>query len=502
MKLNKAVVACQSFRFAKARVGLYVFMSGLALVLLSSCGEMNPKNVNIELEKSAPVEKVTSYTQALLDLGLMSQIYDTGLMKVQSQDIADETGTSVTSGGEIQRNITEIMKSTLNSIGGNVRFIEYNPSYIQNQMVSGYSSFDNKAIPDVVITGGITEFDRGLETRGEGTNADAEVDFRGLPNWLPSKTVGASYGDTSKSGKARITLDFNLKDFQSLAGIPRMSTTNSMDVYKGLKEEEVGITLFGPTFGLKGSIKKVQGRHEAVRVLVQVSMIQMIGKYLALPYWRLMGDDVTPDKAVLDSISETYHRMGREDRVGAAQQWLTLHGYDVSINNRMDSKTVAALQTFDPALGSADPNGISEALFTKLYLTIPVTREALGKRQKMNEYFAKMQKMKEPEERKAAARAEKKAVEAQAPQAVAQKQAPSNGGEVRASQAVQPQEVAQVQAAAEPAAKRGTAQAATIQAPVGTATPTPVAVSPPAAAAAAAAAKPKKFGRQLTAEDW
>ncbi len=491
MKLNEAVIVCPLVGTTKAKSGMRVLMLSLALVFLSSCGDMNPKNVNIELEKSAPVVKVTNYTQALLDLGLMSQIYDTGLMKVQSQDIADETGTSVTSGGEIQRNITEIMKSTLNSIGGNVRFIEYNPSYIQNQMVSGYSSFDNKAIPDVVITGGITEFDRGLETRGDGTNLDVEADFGGAPKWFPSKTAGVSYGDTSKSGKARITLDFNLKDFQTLAGIPKMSTTNSMEVYKGLREEEVGITLFGPTFGLKGSIKKVQGRHEAVRVLVQVSMIQMIGKYLALPYWRLMGDDVSPDKAVLDSISETYHRMGREDRVGAAQQWLTLHGHDVSINNRMDSKTVAALQKFDSAL-AADPGGISEALFTKLYLSIPVTREAFGKRQRMNEYFAKMQKgTQAPEEPKAQPKAAKKEAAAQA--------APP-------PQAAQPQEVAQAQAAPEPAVqKKAAPAAATTAAPVAAAAPTaptPVAVSPPAAAAAAAAAKPKKFGRQLTADDW
>ncbi len=489
MKINKAVMVCPLVGFTKAKSGMSVLMLSLTLVLLSSCGDMNPKNVNIELEKSAPVVKVTNYTQALLDLGLMSQIYDTGLMKVQSQDIADETGTSVTSGGEIQRNVTEIMKSTLNSIGGNVRFIEYNPSYIQNQMVSGYSSFDKKAIPDVVITGGITEFDRGLETRGDGTNLDVEADFGGAPKWFPSKTAGVSYGDTSKSGKARITLDFNLKDFQTLAGIPKMSTTNSMEVYKGLREEEVGITLFGPTFGLKGSIKKVQGRHEAVRVLVQVSMIQMIGKYLALPYWRLMGDDVSPDKAVLDSIAETYYRMGREDRIGAAQQWLTLHGHDVSINNRMDSKTVAALQKFDSAL-AADPGGISEALFTKLYLSIPVTREAFGKRQRMNEYFAKMQKgAQEPVEQKAPTKAAKKEV---------------------AAPAAQPQEVAQVQAAPEPAAQKKAAPvaaptAAPTAAPVAAAAPaapTPAAVSPPATAAAAADAKPKKFGRQLTADDW
>ncbi|MFH0781699.1 MAG: DUF4384 domain-containing protein [Pseudomonadota bacterium] len=496
MRLNKAVIVYQLDCVTKAKSGMSVLMLSLALVVLSSCADMNPQNVNVELEKSAPVAKVTNYTQALQDLGLMSQIYDTGLMKVQSQDIADETGTSVTSGGEIQRNITEIMKSTLNSIGGNVRFIEYNPSYIQNQMVSGYSSFDNKAIPDVVITGGITEFDRGLETRGEGTNVDAEAEFGGAPKWFPSETAGVSYGDTSKSGKARITLDFNLKDFQTLAGIPRMSTTNSMDVYKGLREEEFGLTLFGPTFGLKGSIKKVQGRHEAVRVLVQVSMIQMIGKYLALPYWRLLGDDAIPDKTVLDSISETYHRMGREDRVGAVQQWLSLHGYDVPINNRMDGKTVAALQKFDAALGSADPNGISEALFTKLYLSIPITREAYGNRQKLNQYFARMQKAaQEPAQPRATARTEKKAPAEQAPPAVQEASPPQ-----------QSQAVAQAQAAPEPARKKA-ASAAAPAAPVAAAaapapSPSPAAVSPPATAAAAAAAKPKKFGRQLTADDW
>ncbi len=501
MRLNKAVNVRRLGGFERAGSNGGVLSLILSLVLLSSCGEMNPKNVNIELEKSAPVVKVTNYTQALTDLGLMSQIYDTGLMKVQSQDIADETGTSVTSGGEIQRNITEIMKSTLNSIGGNVRFIEYNPSYIQNQMVSGYSSFDNKAIPDVVITGGITEFDRGLETRGDNTNIDAEAEFTGAPKWFPSETAGVSYGDNTKSGKARITLDFNLKDFQTLAGIPKMSTTNSMEVYKGLREEEVGITLFGPTFGLKGSIKKVQGRHEAVRVLVQVSMIQMIGKYLALPYWRLMGDDVTPDKTVLDSIAETYYRMGREDRVGAAQQWLTLHGYDVNINNRMDSKTVAALQKFDAALGSADPGGISEALFTKLYLTIPVTREAFGKRQRMNEYFANMQKAaQEPEGRKTA-KAPKKEAPAQTQQAVTQKQTTP----AEAVSVPQQQEVAQaqVQVTSEPAVQQKSAAAgATSVAAASAPAPTPVAVSPPAAASAASAVKPKKFGRQLTADDW
>ena len=118
MKLNKAAaVGSSKISCPNARSVVTGSLLSLVFLLLSSCGDMNPHNVDVQLEKSAPVEKITSYSQALLDLGLMTEVYDTGYMKVQSQDIADETGTSMTTGGEIQRNITEIMKSTVNSIG-------------------------------------------------------------------------------------------------------------------------------------------------------------------------------------------------------------------------------------------------------------------------------------------------------------------------------------------------------------------------------------------------
>ncbi len=478
MILNKtATVSSSRVSCLSSRNVLVVLFLSLAFLLLSACGDMNPHNVDVELQKSAPVEKITSYSQALLDLGLMTEIYDTGYMKVQSQDIADETGTSVTTGGEIQRNITEIMKSTLNSIGGNVLFIEYDPAYIQNQMVSGYSNFEDKVVPDVVITGGITEFDRGLETRGEGTNVDAEFDVKGVPSWFPTGTVGGSFGDTAKYGKARITLDFNLKDFQTLAGIPRMTTTNSMEVYKGLREKELAITLFGPSFGSKGTIKKVQGRHEAVRVLVQVSMMQLIGRYLAIPYWRLMGEGSEPDKIVLDSISGTYYRMSKEDRIGAVQQWLILHGYDVDITNKIDGKTREALQKFDPSF-SATADDVSEKLFTDIYISIPITRATLARRDIINKYYASQQ---ETQEEPAVQEAAPAVQQAPAQQAPAQQQV--------VEQPAQQQEAAPVQAAAP---VQEVAQAQSVQQPE----PEPVKKAAPARK------KPKKFGRKLSADDW
>jgi hypothetical protein len=245
--------------------------------------------------------------------------------------------------------------------------------------VTGYSDFSNKLIPDVVITGGITEFDRGLETRGDGTDIGAEANPTGLPGWLPSSTIGVDYGKAGKTGKARITLDFNLKDFQTLAAIKKMTTTNSMVVNKAMANEEFGITLFGPTFGRKGSVKKVQGRHNVVRLLVQVSMVQMVGKYLMLPYWRLLGDASEPDKVVMDTLAKRFYQMDPVTQVAKVQELLYVHGYDVPITGSLDAQTVSAAKQFNAAFKPAGQS-VDLDTFISLYVNLPLSPKTLGRR--------------------------------------------------------------------------------------------------------------------------
>jgi len=370
----------QKLCIRKVLLGTFLIVS---LPVFISCSGMDPRDVDVELEKTAPEVKITTYSVSLADLGRMSEVFSTGIVRVQCSDIADNTGTSMTTGGEIQKNITEIMKSTLNSMGGNVVFIEYDPSFIQNQMATGYSNFEEKAIPDVVITGGITEFDRGLTGTDTGLDVQATGSFSGVPKWAPSNEVGLNVGETSKTSKSRITLDFNMKDFKTLAGVPKMTTTNSMEVNKALKQKELGITFFGPTFGLKGAMKKVQGRHEAVRLLVQLSMIQMVGKYLAVPYWRLLGDGVVPDQIVVDSVTANYYKLSPAFRIALAQQWLYIYGYDVGLTGSIDSRTQAALSKFDPKF-PAGTQEISEKTFVDLYINMPFDAAAVGRRTALN----------------------------------------------------------------------------------------------------------------------
>jgi len=369
---------------------LLILMSLLLSISMFACASMDPRKVDLELETTPPRVKITSYTQALSDLGLMTEIYGTEKLLIQSNPIGDKTGSSLSTGGEIPRDITEMMKSSLNSIGGNVVYIPYDPAFIQNQMVTGYSNFQDKLIPNVVLSGGITEFDRGLQTRGGNTDASAGYEFKDLSDDFPSKDVEFRAGDADKSGLARITLDFNLLDFRTMSGLSKMTAVNTMEVHKALKEKELGITILGPTFGLKGSIKKVQGRHAAVRLLVELSTIQMTGKYLVLPYWRLLGEDAVPDKVVTDTIEEFYYSMDDAGRISNIKTWLYLYGYDVPLLGGMDNYTAQALMEVDKNY-NPEQHSISFETFQNIYTNIPITQQTLGRRKMLAQAYQQQQ---------------------------------------------------------------------------------------------------------------
>jgi hypothetical protein len=409
MNPNRWKTICPEDWFKTIILSLFSF-------LFVSCGHLDPAKVDVDIAKTHPVPKVTNYTEALMDLGLMTKIYGTQTLKVQSIPIYDNTGSSVPTGGEIPKDISEIVKSVLNSIGGNLIYIPYDPSFIQNQMVTGYSNFQKKLIPDVVVSGGITEFDRGLETREKNTDASSRFTYEGLPDYLPelenevpypSKELHFRFGKTGKVGLARITLDFNLLDFQSMSGIPRMNTVNTIEVQKAMGGKELGISIFAQAFGRKGKIKKVQGRHAAIRLLVELSMIQIIGRQLVLPYWNLLGDDTLPDTVVLDSARAFYQSLDQSQKIAFTQQQLFLHGYDITIDGVSNKNTVAALrdffQTKRPPLAPDIDN------FMKIWSSIPITSETLQRRRLVDAYFAKQQEEQAALEQQQRSRSDRKA---------------------------------------------------------------------------------------------
>jgi hypothetical protein len=369
--------------------GKWAFLGVILLVWgLVGCAALDPKPEQLQLPAEAPVATATVFSEALTRLGLQSQVYGVELMKIQCREVDDDTGTSYHSGGEIPKKITLMVNSALNAIGGRVVYIPYWPDYFAGIQVSGYQLKDQKLVPDVVLAGGITEFDRVLVALDRSRNLNIETkEFSKAPDVFDGQTIGIDASQADKWSEARIGVDFNLVSFQAQFGIPKMQASNGITVYKGVKEGELGFTLFGPTIGLRGSVKKIQGRHAAVRLLVQYSVIQLVGRYLDLPYWTLL-EGVAPDPVVLENLRTRYLGNDRAGQILSLKRLLWLHGHPVAIDDQLDFETRAALSKLDPAY-DAKADVVPVETFERLYLSAPVNAKSLAAGNRFDRVMAK-----------------------------------------------------------------------------------------------------------------
>lgn len=376
---------------ANARWSLWSLISILFLAItVVGCTSISPKPEQLQLPTAPPEVRETSFSATLAQLGMQSEIYGAKLLKIQCREVEDDTGTSYHSGGEIPKNITVMVNSALNAIGGKVIYIPYWPNYFASMQVSGYSVGQQKLVPEVILSGGITEFDRGLTTLEKTRNLDFETkDIGGAPDWFDNKSIGLDYSQGEKWSQAKIAIDFNLISFDAQCGIPKMQTSNGVTVFKGIKEGELGFSLFGPTIGLRGSVKKVQGRHDAVRLLVQFSVIQLVGRYLDLPYWQLF-DEAKSDSVVMESVQNAYLRKDPSSRVFWLKRLLWSHGYPVNINAELDTKTKAAIAKLDPNYDDQNAS-VPVDTFLNIYLSVPLNDKSLKAAREFDRLYSQMQ---------------------------------------------------------------------------------------------------------------
>ncbi len=352
-----------------------ILLIGVFFVQLIACG-VNPQNVDVDLNTTLPEVKTTVFNQAVRLLGKANNIYGRGSLHVMSKPVFDRTGTSLPTQGEIPQDISEMVKSTLNGFGGQIYYIPYDPEFMLNTAQTGYSEWADKILPDVILVGGLTEFDRGLVTKEEGFDISGAAEELGIP-------MGLDFEDTRKHSLARITLDFNLLDFKTFIGIPFIQAVNTINVHKGLGVDQLGFTVYGQTLGLRGNMKKVQGRHAAVRLLVQLSVIQVLGKYQKLPYWRLIPNS-NPDPVVLDAVREEFYSLEPADRIAKMQEFLYLCNKNVEVTGRLDTKTRNAMSDFQTQYSLQGKQPISEEVYLALFENVPLNIKTQARRKQVN----------------------------------------------------------------------------------------------------------------------
>ncbi|SNS23246.1 Curli biogenesis system outer membrane secretion channel CsgG [Humidesulfovibrio mexicanus] len=332
-------------------------------LLLVSCKQPSPT-----LPVEPPKAQETTYTGALKRFGRLTREFRVGTLRVQTTQVQDETGSSQASGAEIPFDITKMIMSAINSIGGSIVFIPYDPIYIKNQAALNMTTLEGKVKPDVVLNGGITEFDRALESGSSG------LDFGGQFG-AGKNSPGVDFGKQDRDSVSSITIDLNVTDVETMVMVPRVQAVNTMRVFKAASDLDIGFSIFGATFGYKSSVKKIQGRHAAVRVLVDLSVLETLGKYLNLPYWKCVDQGAKPDPVVMENVREQFALADQQGRVRMIQNLLYVYGYrSLRSTGTLDAETGAAIQAVSAAYGFPAAS-LDEDFYENLFLNAPVLGE-------------------------------------------------------------------------------------------------------------------------------
>jgi len=320
-----------------------IFLSGLLSIwLLTGCNPGSMVKPKVELaENSAVEEKMNKYTDALENLNELMEVYRESGINLAIMPVENKTAAI----GKLPNDITIMVKSAINEIGDKVHVFQYSDQVL-NDVKKLY-----------LVEGAITEFDTTNKTK-RGFNAG----LHGGGGRGEYDGDGSSDADDSISN---MTIDFNLIDAATGAYVPKVHTSNSIKIIKKSASNDFGFSILGSGFGLSASASKSQGVHSAIRLLVDLSMVELIGKFREYPYWvAVSGGKV--NQRLLRRMKRNFSRFPEESKAIYITHLLSL--IDPSIKGqqpKLDAKTQNALLNYKKKYGLMP---IDTSLTPELYI--------------------------------------------------------------------------------------------------------------------------------------
>ena len=352
----------------------FKFLAGAIIsVLMFGCTPQPPK-----LEEMQPTSKSNSrYESALQDMNTLLEVYlppDYGTRFYHIKSIRDTTGVSRTT--EIPPDITPLVRDALSQIHYKVRHIEQYSQEdltqlnVENAMsglqrVKVIPNTGVRTSPHYTIAGSISQFDRNL------SSTSASKSIRG------SVGGGTGQADVSASSQnaasiSRLGVSFSVYDRHGVSCPGKFGAT--VDVAFAKNGMDLGFAIYGAGIGFGTEATAMHGRHQALQMLAELSIIQIIGRTMTIPYWRVGADanifDVDP--LVVDAMKQEFLGIINDGMIIPFTQMQCIANGDtaVSVTGRLDNVTLESLGKF------ADKYGVKDRSFPnfELYKALDINR--------------------------------------------------------------------------------------------------------------------------------
>ncbi len=346
--------------------------------LLSSCAVVDwfagktsddeVKEMDKDVAKSVE-KKATAYDESLKKFGRMLDAYNISTIRVQSKLISNQTAEK-----GLPDDVSRMLISAVNKIGPKIIYVPYDPSYVINEANTGGDI--NRALPNIVLAGGITEYDKDLIEKNRELKSEVSIqegDFGS--NYSHDGGLGYKAG----SGVSRLTLDLQLMNYRTQTYLSGIQAINQVNMRKTELGWGVGYFFQGSGLAFQYSLRKKQGQYYAIRLLVELSVLEVLGKYFDVPYWKCV-DGMATDTTMIARLRDEFDMLDDARQVAYLKEYLFFHG-DTGIDRQSTALTPDVLSKIDQAVSRYGCSNRTD-LFIKLWETVPIKQA----RQRNKEY--------------------------------------------------------------------------------------------------------------------
>ena len=292
----------------------------------------------------------TIFTHALNDLNLLLDVYlppEQPDILYYIKPIKDKTYIAQTTGGEIPGDMGDMVRAAFGDVQNKIRILDqYSDDDLVQVQVQGQKGEamhatlqeDVRPKPDFIVSGSISIFDRSLESTSGKGNLMGEI---GVVN------ADASVGKSLTKSHLGVILLVSRPSGVSVPG--RFGA--EMDVWNGKNSADIGFAIQGIGFGYAAEGVAIQGRHQALKMIADLSVVQIVGRTLALPYWRIPLSQASATKIYDEDdivyknwMDERYNGpLRRGNLIPYAQSLCIANGDDsVQVNGRGDDPAFQA----------------------------------------------------------------------------------------------------------------------------------------------------------------
>ncbi|MCG5243781.1 DUF4384 domain-containing protein [Azospirillum doebereinerae] len=300
----------------------------LAALLLAGCMTSGEKVAVVQQPKTPAARTISSFSEALRCMDGLMAAHGKRDIYITSNGIPDATGR--VAGGTKDMLITAV--SRMSERSNAFRFVDFEPALDDvNALYWMVGVQPNFRAPSYYIRGAITQLDDNVVSESMGAGIS-----------LPALDLGVSADQVA----SMISVDLNVGELVTRQIIPGMSSSNSLAVLTSGKGADAGAVIGKAGLSFNVAFNKSEGLHQAVRTLVELSTIEVLGKLTRTPYWQCLGIDQT-NPAFMGQARDWFDAMPAVQRVTFVQSTLASEGYyDGAVSGELNEPTRSAVSRY------------------------------------------------------------------------------------------------------------------------------------------------------------